>query len=77
MKKRTPGPMIWMMTLCVLNWMGVDYITTSDSLYLNHRDLSKRTITNVTTFIRGKAVGMNQKPYEWKTKAYKEKTTQA
>jgi hypothetical protein len=62
--------MVWSLMLCVLNWIGTEYVLIDNVLYVNHSDLSKRTIQKVTTFIRSKTAEIFQKPYSFKTKAY-------
>ena len=54
--KREGYDLVWYLTLCVLNWINVEYIITDENrLYINKKDINKGIISKVITFIRSRA----------------------
>ena len=54
--KRKGDDLVWYLTLCVLNWINVEYIITDENrLYINKKDINKNIISKVITFIRSRA----------------------
>ena len=56
MVKQKGDDLVWYLTLCVLNWINVEYIITDENrLYINKKDINKNIISKVITFIRSRA----------------------